>query len=95
MRGGADQSYGIEVARLAGIPDGVVRRSKQILQELDSQGAVALPIRPVAEEEMQISLASTMSQGLVDTLRNLDVDTLTPLEAMTKLYELVKEAKQI
>ena len=97
VRGGADESYGIEVARLAGIPDTVVRRSRQILRELDAQGAVALPIRPLAEgpEEPQMSLTGAMSQRLVDTLRELDVDTLTPLEALTKLYELVKEARQL
>ena len=42
-----------------------------------------------------MSLTGAMSQRLVDTLRELDVDTLTPLEALTKLYELVKEARQL
>ncbi len=94
VRGGADESYGIEVAKLAGIPEGVIRRSKQILQELDAQGAVALPIRPVAEEP-QLSLASAGAQRLADELRGMDVDTLTPLEALTKLYGLVREARQL
>ena len=95
VRGGADESYGIEVAKLAGIPEGVVRRSKQILQELDAQGAVALPIRPIAEEEPQLSLASAGAQRLADELCGIDVDTLTPLEALTKLYGLVREARQL
>ena len=78
VRGGADDSYGIEVAKLAGIPEGVIRRSKQILQELDAQGAVALPIRPVAEEEPQLSLASAGAQRLADELRGMDVEYSDP-----------------
>lgn len=102
VRGGADGSYGIDVAKLAGVPDSVVRRAKVILKALEANDNAAarkpLPIEEAPEEEPEEKLQMTLSGGsageIVEELKALDVNTLTPIEAMTKLYELVNKAKQ-
>ena len=102
IRGGADGSYGIDVAKLAGVPDSVVRRAKVILKALEANDNAAarkpLPIEEAPEEEPEEKLQMTLSGGsageIVEELKALDVNTLTPIEAMTKLYELVNKAKQ-
>ena len=94
VRGPADDSYGIEVAKLAGINDEVVRRAKEILRGIESgEGAhVAAPVRKVQENSDQISLLDTMDNPIITKLKGLDVNVLTPIEAMQLLYDLVKEA---
>ena len=99
VRGGADGSYGIDVAKLAGVPETVVRRARVILKALEASAAEQpLPTAniPVTEEpeELQVSFASAKEQGILERLQTLDVNTLTPIEAMSVLYELVNEAKQ-
>lgn len=84
--GGADRSYGIEVARLAGLPDGVISRAKTILRELEEQAGKPAPV-PVQEEE-QVSLTAVSEREVLDRLRREQVDTLSPLEALNLLYEL-------
>ena len=96
VRGPADDSYGIEVAKLAGVPDGVVARAKEILKELDSGTAPLLdrPVRVCTEEEDgQLSLIPTADNDLIRRLKELDVNVLTPIEAMQVLYELNREAQ--
>ena len=83
--GGADRSYGIEVARLAGLPDRVVQRAKVILQDLESQDGA--PHSPAPERE-QVSLDAMAESAVLDALRRCQPDTLTPIEAMSLLYEL-------
>ena len=87
--GGADRSYGIEVARLAGLPDGVVSRAKTILKELEEQAGKPAA-RPAAscEEEQQVSLQAVAAQEVLARLRREQVDTMSPLEALNLLYEL-------
>ena len=96
LPGGADRSYGIEVAALAGVPKSVVNRAREILEELESTDP-APQERPHAakqpEDEMQISLASGVSDQLAERLKALDVETLTPIEALNELYELKKISK--
>lgn len=99
VRGGADGSYGIDVAKLAGVPDTVVRRAKVILKALEENDTVRAPksTAPVSVEEepaLQTSLAGNAAQEIADELKALDVNTLTPIEALTKLYELAARAKQ-
>ena len=84
--GGADQSYGIEVASLAGLPPKVIRRAKEILKELESQERA--PRKPSAREVDQVSLEAMGEQEVLDVLRNTAVESLTPLQAMNLLYEL-------
>ena len=96
VAGGADNSYGIDVAKLAGLPDGLLRRARDILAQLES-GAPAAPAVTGApsEDPAQISFGGGAAAALVDRLGALDVDTLTPLEAMNTLYSLVKEARKL
>ena len=99
VRGCADGSYGIEVAKLAGIPNPVVARARMILMELeknapDSRSIMNSIVVPDEEEkELQISLKSTVDDELIDSIKNIDVNTLTPLEALTTLHELVNKAR--
>jgi DNA mismatch repair protein MutS len=93
VRGGADGSYGIEVAQLAGIPKAVVARAKDILAELEENGVAPVIQSRKAEvnEEPQISFASGINDDVINELKMLDVNTLTPIEALTKLYEIKKK----
>lgn len=98
VRGGADGSYGIDVARLAGVPDAVVKRAKVILKSLE-QGEIVVKPKASAqtadyEDDFQMSFSSSNNDEIVSELKNLDVNTLTPIEAMTKLFELANKAKQ-
>ncbi len=97
VRGPADDSYGIEVAKLAGIPDSVVSRAKDILRQLDN-GDIELHKPHVAAEHVeddsgQLSLLPAVDNELVQRLREIDVNTLTPIEALQTLYELCKAAE--
>ena len=91
IRGAADDSYGIEVAKLAGVPEGVVSRAKAYLKELEAGGA-ALDVERAAPAD-QISLADMGADEVRARLRSLDLDGMTPLEAMTVLYELKKSVE--
>ena len=87
VRGGADQSYGIEVAKLAGVPDRVIRRAREILSELE-QGGVSAPAAPAPSGESQMGLLDLGAGEVAERLRRVDVNTLTPIEAMNLIYEL-------
>ena len=94
ISGCADGSYGIEVAKLAGVPNSVVERAKVVLKELEGEGLKAPVHRAeTSEPEMQISFGSSNADDIVEKLKNIDVNTLTPIEAMSTLYELTKQAK--
>ena len=87
--GGADQSYGVEVAKLAGVPNRVVNRARAILEELESQGAAPPAPRALPEQDSgQVSLGDMAGAAVLDELRNTAVDTLTPIEALNLLYRL-------
>ncbi len=89
--GAADDSYGIEVAKLAGVPDSVIAKAKTYLRELESEGA-APAVEKSAKSE-QISLLDMGADEVRDTLRRLDPNTMTPLEAMAALYDLKKKVE--
>ncbi|MBN1486355.1 MAG: DNA mismatch repair protein MutS [Anaerolineae bacterium] len=85
--GGADRSYGIHVARLAGIPAPVVHRAESLLKQLESG-----EFRPGTEDpEPYQPVLLAKEHPIVEELRQLDVNSLTPLDAMTKLYEWQKQ----
>ena len=88
--GAADDSYGIEVAKLAGVPESVIRRAKQRLEALES-GAERKAPDSGAREEAQVSLTDVSSADIARRLRSLDLDTLTPIEAMNLLFEFKRE----
>lgn len=84
--GGADDSYGIEVAKLAGLPNSIINRAKEILKELES-GSNAPTVIKEKSEDMQMSLISN-DNAVVERLSEVDLNTLTPIEAINLLYEL-------
>ena len=94
IRGAADDSYGIEVAALAGVPGSVVSRAKQILAELDENPQSArLPAKGRGEgkdAEDEISFANLSADAALEKLRSTDLNMLSPYEAMTLLFELKK-----
>ena len=90
--GGADKSYGVHVAQLAGLPQGVINRAWEVLAELEAQSADR-PIRAKGEPAQQMALFNGGGK-LEGLLKGLDIPNLTPLEAINKLYELQKEAQQ-
>lgn len=99
--GGADRSYGIHVAQLAGIPKAVVTRATEILHDLeagrsDFSLAVMRPApRAKGVPEGQLSMFPKPDSVLVDAIKKLRVEEMSPLEAMTKLYELQRLAREL
>ena len=94
VRGQTDDSYGIEVAKLAGVPDYVIKRAKEILKEVES-GDVKTKEKPKTEETGQIGFGSMEKSTVVDELLAVDPTTLTPIEAMNRLYELWRKASDM
>ena len=97
VRGGADDSYGIEVAALAGLPPKLISRAKEILAEIENrENRHQSPVMPVYknEQDMQLGIADLRCEEVVQRLENLDVTTLTPIEALNILYELQNKVKR-
>ncbi len=100
VKGPADGSYGVEVAKLAGVPKAVVENAKKILATLEAQVRVSAS-EDVAElitedePELQLSLDGSSSSQIIDKLKNIDVNTLTPIEALSMLYELQKDVSSL
>ena len=88
VRGAADDSYGIEVAKLAGIPDELVARAKSYLKELESSAAALAVEAPEKPDADQIALADLGADAVRDRLRRLDINAMTPMQAMNTLFEL-------
>ena len=88
--GATDDSYGIEVAKLAGIPNVVISRAREILAELEADGGrTAAPVQ-AQEPDDQVSWLDMQGQQVIAALENITVETLTPIEAMNELYKLKK-----
>lgn len=94
VRGGADDSYGIEVAALAGMPKEVINGAKKILGKIENDEVVIEHKTKPAEETNQIGFGDTVASEIADELRQMDVTTFTPIEAMNKLFELSNKAKE-
>ena len=91
--GGTDRSYGVHVARLAGLPKRVLDRAEELLTEYDSEnGQSAAPAASTAQPEMMDSLFT--ASAIAQHLDNLDVMSMTPIEAMNTLYQLQAEARK-
>lgn len=98
MPGGTDRSYGIEVARLAGLPSEVIDRAKEILKDLERNGAASKTMGRGAKisakkQTLQLTLFEGEKHPVIEEIEKLDVSTMSPIEAMNKLYELQKQAK--
>ena len=111
IKGGADQSYGIEVAKLAGLPQQVIERAKCILEELENtnnsnEAAVTVTKENSEKREptkkqsqstdlVQLNFTDFEKDALINEVKNLDILNITPMDAFNKLYEFVKKAKSI
>ena len=93
MPGSADDSYGIEVAKLAGVPDYVITKAKTYLKELEADKAQLSVKSKVDLNEDQISLMQVGTDEVGRILRSTDLDSLTPIEALNLLSELQKKAR--
>ena len=94
VSGSADDSYGIEVAKLAGVPDGVIKKARQYLDELEAgRGDVPRAAAPASPADDQVSLLDMAGSALAEALTSVDLNTITPLEALNLLYKLKKMAE--
>ncbi len=94
--GGVDRSYGIHVGKLAGLPKSVLSRAQEVLTELEEgsrAAAKSAPRRRKKEPVVQLSFFGP-KPPVVEELEQLDIESLTPLQALTKLYELQKKARE-
>ena len=90
--GAASKSYGIEVARLAGLPSVVIERAKRVLKQHEKQERQS--VQTETTEPMQLTIFTPLSQRIVDRIEATDVNTLTPLQALNLLEELQQELKE-
>ncbi len=113
VEGGADQSYGIEVAKLAGLPNEVIDRAKEILASLEGNKEEIKPIEVIKEvaiekddkpkknkkatkeDNYQLDFSIIEKESLINSIADLDVMSLTPMDAMNTLYKLTLEAKRL
>jgi DNA mismatch repair protein MutS len=110
VKGGTDRSYGIQVARLAGLPSEVLQRAKEILSHLEAHGldhqgvstaGKAKKSQKILKNNLQLTLFTPISSPeppsqphpVIEELKSLNVNTLTPLEALNKLAELQKKVE--
>ena len=99
--GSADKSYGIHVARLAGVPNWVNRRAEQILERLEASGeleenkaAIQSSVSSPASNPLQMTLFGPASHPLVDKIKALDANDLTPLSALQMLHSWQSELSE-
>ncbi len=95
VRGAADGSYGIEVAKLAGIPNEIVVNARKILKELEQSGGAVYAQSKTAEDNGIMSLSDGVTVRLLDELKAIDVNNLTPMQAMQMLDELSGRARSL
>ncbi|NLK72823.1 MAG: DNA mismatch repair protein MutS, partial [Clostridiales bacterium] len=94
--GSASQSYGIQVAKLAGIPEELLENARKKLSELEHKSALIhdANIKSVDKDEMQISIFDMQNSKLIDKLKSIDILDTTPMQALYILEELIKEARK-
>jgi DNA mismatch repair protein MutS len=92
VEGGSDHSYGIHVAKLAGLPPEVIERARNVLSDLETTG-MQRDSRPVSEPAQMQLFAPAPTSAVEQELKKLDLDRLTPLEALSKLAELRNKIK--
>ena len=92
MPGGADKSYGVHVARLAGLPSTIINRAWEVLHDLEDKESELTSIEDLDSRGLQLSLLSEIPEYIKE-LQRLDVMSMTPLESITKLYELQRRSR--
>lgn len=109
IKGGADESYGIEVAKIAGIPNDVIVRAREILKELEnnnknevaadkivnSHDTVKPKVTKKEQSKLQIDFSDIERDNLIKELKNTEILEMNPIECMNKLYDFIKKAKDI
>ncbi len=93
VKGGADDSYGIEVALLSGVPKAVTNRAKEILKDIEANGVVTY--KETKSDSSQMSFEMQCASDILKELKTVDVNTLTPIEAMDMLFDIANKAKSI
>ncbi|MGE5439406.1 MAG: DNA mismatch repair protein MutS, partial [Bacteroidota bacterium] len=97
--GGADHSYGIQVAQMAGLPEFVTKRAKEILENLEGKELTPMEVKKArlakmkAKDEMQLSFFEVKDDAIRQEISDLEIDNITPMEALNKLNELKKKIK--
>ena len=94
--GGTDRSYGVQVAALAGVPDEVVKRAKELLVRLERENVTAVDMsEPGFEDTEQASLeALVIDDPMVERIKHMDLDRTTPMDALTELKEMQDDIKR-
>ncbi len=90
VRGGTDDSYGIEVAKLAGVPNEVVKRAKEILAMIEDGAPKEQRAKKELADDLFSGLTKSKDSEVADRIREIDINTLTPIEAINALFELKK-----
>ena len=91
--GGSEHSFGIHVAKMAGMPKQIVKKAEKILEQLEALRGTSKNTKAITEEDMQLSffkLDDPILEEIRDDITNLDINTLTPVEALMKLNEIKK-----
>jgi DNA mismatch repair protein MutS len=88
--GGADESYGIEVAKLAGVPNEVIKRAREVLNGIESESKREVAVKQRDDNNNNITLADCMNDVVCEKLKDTNIDTLTPIEALNLVYQLKK-----
>ena len=98
VRGGTDDSFGIEVAKLAGVPEWIIERANVILKEIESENLASITESTAIDMEpktfVQKEIFDESQKEVIDKLKKIDVNTLTPIEAMGTLFEMVNLLKK-
>jgi len=99
VRGGADESYGIEVAKLAGVSDDIIKNAKKILESLEQpdekQSLIKKAPKAEKQEDMQFNFFDDERVAFIKQISEIDINVLSPIEAMNKLFELKNKAENI
>ena len=93
MKGGTDKSYGLEVARLAGLPASVIGRARDILAQLEADDSQNRSIR-AREKKVQLSLFDLSPDPIIEEIKSINPDSLSPLEALNLVYNWKKRTEK-
>lgn len=94
VKGSTNKSYGIEVAKLAGIDEQVIDRANEILHQIEQNHRLTTTNKSV-ETSQQLSISDYRKDYLIDKINNIDISRLTPIESINILYDLIEEAKKL
>ncbi|MBP2031817.1 DNA mismatch repair protein MutS [Clostridium algifaecis] len=102
VKGGADQSYGIEVAKLAGLPDKLINRAKDILNSLEIQKSEYVDVESITKPSkvetapmIQLDIKDIEKQNILKEISNIDILNMTPMEGFNKLYDIINKVKSM